>query len=50
MVRCVVRGGAFGGNPRDVRCADRDGGGPGGRGDALGFRVCVSPFLSTSGG
>jgi formylglycine-generating enzyme required for sulfatase activity len=50
MVRCVVRGGAFYCSPRSVRCAFRYGDEPGFRFFYLGFRVCVSPFLSTSGG
>jgi len=42
----VLRGGAFGGNPRLARCAYRNDAGPGGRCGNLGFRVVVSPFFS----
>jgi formylglycine-generating enzyme required for sulfatase activity len=47
---CVVRGGAFLSLPRGVRCAFRARSVPDDRVSYLGFRVCVSPFLSTSGG
>ncbi|MEI7870121.1 MAG: SUMF1/EgtB/PvdO family nonheme iron enzyme [Candidatus Methylumidiphilus sp.] len=43
--RRVLRGGAFGGYPGRVRCADRNPGDPDLRYDHHGFRVVVSPFL-----
>ncbi len=41
----VVRGGSWGLNPRDLRCADRVWGGPGYRGDLQGLRL-VRPVAS----
>jgi formylglycine-generating enzyme required for sulfatase activity len=42
----VLRGGAFYGDPGDVRCAIRSGDDPRGRDDFVGFRVVLSPFRS----
>jgi formylglycine-generating enzyme required for sulfatase activity len=39
----VVRGGSWGDVARWCRSASRDGGGPGGRDDVRGFRVCLVP-------
>jgi formylglycine-generating enzyme required for sulfatase activity len=41
----VLRGGAFGGAPNNVRCAFRSWSRPYSRDSGLGFRVVVSPFL-----
>jgi iron(II)-dependent oxidoreductase len=52
----VLRGGAFSGSPRGLRCAARDGYDPYSRYGNLGFRVVVSPVIppfgqgETSGG
>ena len=43
----VLRGGAFYGNERSVRCAYRINDFPYARYDFIGFRVVVSPFFST---
>jgi formylglycine-generating enzyme required for sulfatase activity len=44
--RRVLRGGAFGSEPRNVRCAVRGRGVPANRSAFIGFRVVVAPFRS----
>lgn len=44
----VLRGGAFGDDPRGVRCAYRSSSAPDGRGGGIGFRVVLSSFFLNS--